>query len=112
MGIEWDLSGLDNMFDHVRDELSARSEEAFAEELARRARGLGLESVDSINLDIKIDGDPGQDLKIDEARVRVLANQILASGGGHEALVDEGDLDDDSGFGENSYFNRAMNKDD
>lgn len=67
--------------DHIMKGLYADAakagEEGIAEQFADAARGRGLDSVDELELDLEVEGDPKGQIAIDEARVRVRANEIL-----------------------------------
>jgi hypothetical protein len=62
------------------------TEEQFAEGLAERARELGLDSTETIALNIEIEGDPEGQIVVDERRVHALADAILGGGGPRAAV--------------------------
>ncbi|TFD41737.1 hypothetical protein E3T37_03535 [Cryobacterium sp. TMT2-10] len=70
-------SDMANFFDGVISDVMEDVEEGMAADLAEKARAQGLTSVDSYELDLQTD-DPS--VTINEARVRALANGILAAG--------------------------------
>lgn len=79
MGIEISSSGGDGFFDDVFGNGLAAVEEQLASELAETARAEGMPTVDEIALEVE-SGDPS--VKLDEPRIRRLANEKLARGTG------------------------------
>lgn len=57
------------------------TEQHFAQELAERARAKGLSNVDSLDFSTEVEGDPDGKISVDPARVKALANEILANDG-------------------------------
>lgn len=72
MGIEW--SGFDDLEADLRRQVNRATEEGLAEQLAEHARTNGLSDVSTIELTLTGD----EELTIDKARVRTLADEILA----------------------------------
>ncbi len=84
VGITFNHDDWDGLSDEINYFDTGAVEKAFARELADRARGLGLSTVDSLPL-VDIEVDPNQRVDIDPDRIRALANQLLADARGSEA---------------------------
>lgn len=75
MGIHMTSSGGDEFIDEVIAQAIADAEEKPAAGFAAKAREEGRSSLDDVDLEIEVD-EPG--FKLDEARIRRLANEELA----------------------------------
>ncbi|WP_295105318.1 hypothetical protein [uncultured Microbacterium sp.] len=75
----FNISGFDDVQKNIHKAMSDQVHEALAEQLAEKARELGLDSADTINLEIETDSDH-DGIQIDAQRVRDRASQILAGG--------------------------------
>lgn len=74
MGVE--LGGFDGFIEGLNKQANDLVTEHFAKELASLARDKGLDSVDSIQLEIDR-SEETDEIKIDEHQVRLRANEIL-----------------------------------
>lgn len=84
VGITFDHDDWDGLSDEINYEDPEAVERAFARELAERARGLGLSTVDSLPL-VEFEVDPHERVDIDPDRIRAMANQLLADSRGAES---------------------------
>lgn len=78
-GMGFNISGFDDLQKNIHTAMTDQVHEALAEQLAEKARELGLDSADTINLEIETDSD-SDGIQIDAGRVRARASEILAEG--------------------------------
>lgn len=67
----------DDIMKGIRADAAKAAEEGIAEQFADAARERWLDSVDELELDLTVEGDPKGQIAINEARVRARANEIL-----------------------------------
>lgn len=78
-GVAMDMTG----WDQFRASASAQGrdlvEQQFAEQLVEVARENGMATVDAIEIDLTVEGDPHNELGISESSIRQKANALLGA---------------------------------
>ncbi|UAJ80167.1 hypothetical protein IT072_03720 [Leifsonia sp. ZF2019] len=74
-----DMSGWEGFRENANERGREMVEQQFAEQLADVARENGMSTVDAIEVDLKIEGDPNNELGISETSIRAKANALLGA---------------------------------